>query len=483
MDAAAGSLPSHTSWRPLRIVLCPWLAFGHILPYLELAERLASRGHRVSFVSTPRNLVRLPPRRHAIDLVALPLPRVEGLPDGAECTNDVPGDKLGPLFDAFDVLAAPFAEYLAAACAAAGGERPDWVLADTLSHWASAVAYEHGVPCAMLQPTAAVIAALGCGASERAELAAASVFEQLVAVERRDVAMPRFEWEKIAALCAPFGASGMSILRRAALNLERCTIAAIRSCPEWEPDSFPLAANLLGKPLVPIGLLPPSPDGGRHSADAHGDDAAVRWLDAQPPKSVVYLALGSEVPLPVELVHELALGLELAGTRFLWALRKPGGVAEADVLPHGFEERIHGRGMVTMGWVPQITILAHGAVGAFLTHCGRSSLIEGLLHGHPLIMLPIATDQGSNARLMERRKVGLQVPRDEDNGSFDRHGVASAVQAVMVDEDTRRVFVVNALKMQEVVADKELHERYIDEFVQQLRSYITDGNSSIAAKA
>jgi hypothetical protein len=237
MDAAAGSLPSHTSWRPLRIVLCPWLAFGYILPYLELAERLASRGHRVSFVSTPRNLVRLPPRRHAIDLVALPLPRVEGLPDGAECTNDVPGDKLGPLFDAFDVLAAPFAEYLAAACAAAGGERPDWVLADTLSHWASAVAYEHGVPCAMLQPTAAVIAALGCGASERAELAAASVFEQLVAVERRDVAMPRFEWEKIAALCAPFGASGMSILRRAALNLERCKIAAIRSCPDSRSGS------------------------------------------------------------------------------------------------------------------------------------------------------------------------------------------------------------------------------------------------------
>ncbi|XP_034570011.1 UDP-glycosyltransferase 91D2 [Setaria viridis] len=342
------------------------------------------------------------------------------------------------------------------------------------------VASEHGVPCAMLQPSAAAIAALGCGASERAELAAASVFEQLVAVERRDAAMPRFEWERVAALCAPFGASGMSILRRGSLTLERCTIAAIRSCPEWELEAFPLAGKLLGKPLVPLGLLPPSPDGSR-APGVHVDDAAVRWLDAQPLKSVVYLALGSEVPLPVELVHELALGLELAGTRFLWALRKPSGVDAADVLPPGFEERTHGHGLVTMGWVPQTTILEHGAIGAFLTHCGRSSLIEGLLHGHPLIMLPIATDQGSNARLMERRKVGLQVPRDEDDGSFDRHGVASAVRAVMVDEDTRRVFVANAVKMQEIVADKELHERYIDEFVQQLRSYITDGDSSTAS--
>ncbi|TKW17316.1 hypothetical protein SEVIR_5G358700v4 [Setaria viridis] len=90
MDAAGSS---RSPSRPLRIVICPWLAFGHMLPYLELAERLASRGHHVSFVSTPRNLARLPPRRHVIDLVALSLPRVEGLPDGAESTNDVPGDR------------------------------------------------------------------------------------------------------------------------------------------------------------------------------------------------------------------------------------------------------------------------------------------------------------------------------------------------------------------------------------------------------
>ncbi|RLN18637.1 hypothetical protein C2845_PM02G01500 [Panicum miliaceum] len=64
----------------MHIVIFPWLAFGHLLPCLELAERLAARGHRVSFISTPRNLARLPPVRPAlarlVDLVALPLPRV-----------------------------------------------------------------------------------------------------------------------------------------------------------------------------------------------------------------------------------------------------------------------------------------------------------------------------------------------------------------------------------------------------------------------
>jgi hypothetical protein len=238
-------------------------------------------------------------------------------------------------------------------------------------------------------------------------------------------------------------------------------------------------------PVLPLGLLPPSDDGGRRPSGTDGSEhATLRWLDTQPPGSVVYVALGSEVPLRVEQVHELALGLEIAGTRFLWALRKPSGAAVPDddaaaSLPLGFQERTHGQGVVTTGWVPQMSILAHAAVGGFLTHCGRNSLIEGLLFGHPLVMLPIFGDQGPNARQMEAKKVGLQVARDEEDGSFDRHGVASAVRAVMLEGEASRGFVAGAARMQEVVADAERHERYIDQFVEQLRSIsYTDATSS-----
>ncbi|KAL6637246.1 hypothetical protein ACP70R_024818 [Stipagrostis hirtigluma subsp. patula] len=470
MDGGSSSSP------PLRIVIVPWLAFGHLLPYLDLAERLASRGHRVSFVSTPRNIARLPPPRPAaaprVDLVALPLPRVDGLPDGAESTNDVPPELL---WRAFDGLAAPFAEFLAAACADEG-RRPHWIVVDSFHHWAAASALEHKVPCAMLLTTAASIAS----ASSESAKPDASAAEKTAVEEERPGAVPRYESEQKAQFTSDNGESGMSIVQRCFLTLERCTLGAIRSCPEWEPDSFPLVATVLGKPVVPLGLLPPSPDGGRR-ASTNGDDAAMRWLDAQPAKSVVYVALGSEVPLPVEQVHELALGLELAGARFLWALRKPRGVLDADLLPPGFTERTHGRGLVTTGWIPQMGVLAHGAVGAFLTHCGRNSLIEGLLFGHPLIMLPIIGDQGANARLMEGKKVGLQVARDENDGSFNRQGIASAVRSVMVEEETRSLFVRNALKLQEIVADKELHERYIDEFIHKLRSYTSNGNATTAS--
>jgi hypothetical protein len=144
MAAVLSSSPQE----PLRIVIVPWLAFGHLLPYLELAERLASRGHRVSYVSTPRNLARLPPLRAAsaplVDLVALPLPRVDGLPDGAESTNDVPDDKRQLHWKAFDGLAAPFSEFMAAACADEA-TRPHWIIADSFHHWVAASAVEHKV--------------------------------------------------------------------------------------------------------------------------------------------------------------------------------------------------------------------------------------------------------------------------------------------------------------------------------------------------
>uniref|UniRef100_A0A0E0JB78 Glycosyltransferase n=1 Tax=Oryza nivara TaxID=4536 RepID=A0A0E0JB78_ORYNI len=450
---------------------------------MELAERMASRGHHVSFVSTPRNIARLPaPVASAVELVALPLPRVDGLADGAESTNDVPDDEQGLLMEAFDGLAAPFADFLAAACADDGGggrrRRPDWVIADSFHHWAAPAAARHGVPCVALLPSAAVMAAWVVPPPATSSPSPAA-------------AMPSYEWEKLKArflAATSHGASspasgGMSRATRCSLTLERCTLAAMRSCVEWEPEPFRAVAAGLGKPLVPLGLLPPSPAGSRRRRAVAGeedDDSTnplLRWLDAQPPSSVLYVALGSEVPLRVDQVHELALGLELAGARFLWALRKPrsssaasaAAAAAAAILPPGFQERTASRGVVTMGWAPQIAILEHAAVGAFLTHCGQNSLVEGISAGNPLVMLPIAGDQGPNARLMEARKVGLQVARDGVDGSFDRHGVAAAVRAAIVDEETRKVFVANALKLREVVADEELHERYIDEFIHQLR--------------
>uniref|UniRef100_A0A453DSL4 UDP-glycosyltransferases domain-containing protein n=1 Tax=Aegilops tauschii subsp. strangulata TaxID=200361 RepID=A0A453DSL4_AEGTS len=60
-------------------------------------------------------------------------------------------------------------------------------------------------------------------------------------------------------------------------------------------------------------------------ADANDEPraACLDWLDRQPPKSVIFVSFGSGGSLPTEHMRELALGLELTGQRFLWAVRSP----------------------------------------------------------------------------------------------------------------------------------------------------------------
>jgi UDP:flavonoid glycosyltransferase YjiC (YdhE family) len=137
-------------------------------------------------------------------------------------------------------------------------------------------------------------------------------------------------------------------------------------------------------------------------------------------------------------------------------------------LPPGFEERTQARGAVCTGWVPQMKALAHGAMGAFLTHCGWGSTLESFAFGLPLVMLPFIIDTPMIARAMAERGIGVEVARDESNGSFNRDGIAAAVRCVMV-EDRGKAFATNARKLQELLADEGRQEVYIDELLDHLR--------------
>ncbi|KAF0907038.1 hypothetical protein E2562_014646 [Oryza meyeriana var. granulata] len=466
----------------LHIVVFPWLAFGHMIPFLELSKRLARRGHAVTFVSTPRNAARLgviPPALSPahVRVVSLDLPAVDSLPEGAESTADVPPEKVELLKKAFDGLAAPFAAFLADACVAevreggggrrgGFGQKPDWVVVDFANGWVPPIADMHQVPCAFFSIfTAAALAFVGPKAAHDAH----------PRTEPEDFMSPppwipppstlafrRHEAVWIAAAYRP-NASGVSDIDRMWQVLEGCRLIIYRSCPEVEGHLCHLLDDLYNKPVVPAGLLLP-PDAG----DDDDIPDLIRWLDEQPARSVVYVALGTEAPLTATDVRELALGLDLAGARFLWALRKPSGGGNAgELLPEGYEERVAGRGVVETGWVPQVRVLAHAAVGAFLTHCGWGSTVESLRFGLPLVMLPFITDQGLIARAMADRGLGVEVARDDD-GSFGRDGVAAAVRRVMAEEEGK-VFAHNARELQEELEDGARQEQYVDELAKRLR--------------
>ncbi|XP_031278140.1 UDP-glycosyltransferase 71A15-like isoform X2 [Pistacia vera] len=132
----------------------------------------------------------------------------------------------------------------------------------------------------------------------------------------------------------------------------------------------------------------------------------MEWLDDQPPSSVVFLCFGSMGSFDEDQVKEIACALEQSGHRFLWSLRQPPPKGQfpipsdytnpTNVLPKGFLDRTVKIGKV-IGWAPQVSILAHKAIGGFVSHCGWNSTLESIWFGVPIATWPIGNEQQLNA--------------------------------------------------------------------------------------
>ncbi|KAJ0663065.1 putative flavonol 3-O-glucosyltransferase [Helianthus annuus] len=133
-----------------------------------------------------------------------------------------------------------------------------------------------------------------------------------------------------------------------------------------------------------------------------------RWLECQPPSLVVLLCFGSTIGFDEAQVKEIARCLEQSGHRFVWSLRRLPPPEQSfqvfpddfddprGVLPDGFLERTLGIGKV-IGWAPQVSLLAHEAVGGFMSHCGWNSMLESLWFGVLMATLPMLWEQQLNA--------------------------------------------------------------------------------------
>ncbi|PUZ54903.1 hypothetical protein GQ55_5G169200 [Panicum hallii var. hallii] len=146
----------------------------------------------------------------------------------------------------------------------------------------------------------------------------------------------------------------------------------------------------------------------------------LRWLDTQPENSVVFLSFGSMGTFPKKQLEEIAIGLEKSGQRFLWVVRSPGNpedmlrpLPEPDLdalLPEGFLGRTKDTGLVLKSWAPQVDVLRHRATGAFVTHCGWNSTLEGITAGLPLLCWPLYAEQRMNkVFIVEEMKLGVEM--------------------------------------------------------------------------
>nr|AYC63486.1 UDP-glycosyltransferase [Scoparia dulcis] len=159
------------------------------------------------------------------------------------------------------------------------------------------------------------------------------------------------------------------------------------------------------------------------------DLGCLEWLDQKEKDSVLYINFGSITPLTPEQMVEFAWGLAKSKHNFLWIIRPDLMNGKGSVLPEGFVEETKGRGLM-VGWCPQEQVLAHKAVGGFLTHCGWNSTIEMISEGVPMVCWPFFAEQQTNCRYAcAEWGIGVEI-----EGEVGRWKVEQMVRMMMEGE-------------------------------------------------
>ncbi|KAG6630942.1 hypothetical protein CIPAW_13G056200 [Carya illinoinensis] len=195
-------------------------------------------------------------------------------------------------------------------------------------------------------------------------------------------------------------------------------------------------------------------------------EACLKWLNDHPKGSVVYVSFGSLAALEAEQTQELAWGLRMSNSYFLWVVR----ASEEAKLPKNFMEETSEKGFV-VHWCPQLQVLEHEAVGCFVTHCGWNSTLEALSFGVPMVAMPQWTDQSTNAKvIMDIWKMGLKPPVDE-KGLVRREAIEHCIREIMEGERGKEI-KKNAFKWRklakEAVDKGGSSDKNIEEFVAKL---------------
>ena len=423
----------------ITVLVLPWLAHGHISPYLELAKRLVNRNFHVYFCSTPANLISVKPKFHSthlknslyttnIEFIELHLPELPGLPSHLHTTNGLPPHLMPTLKKAFDMSSSPnfmgLLENLG----------PDLVIYDFIQPWAPLLASQMNIPAVEFLTISA------------------SMMSFCLHLTRKSTGSEKFPFPAIYLRDYEVG-KFVKLLESSANDikdkdrLEQCSdrsfnVVLLRTFPEIEAKYMHYFSGLLGndKKIVPVGSLVDDEDD--HETD--GDDQVMRWLNRKErSEPVVFVSFGSEFFLTKDDIREIAKGLEVSGVDFIWVIRFPVGSdpkTEMDeALPKGYLKRVKDKGFVLEGWAPQRAILKSQRVNGFVSHCGWSSVMESMRFGVPIIAMPMNLDQPMNARLVEEIGVGVEVKREGIGGRIRGEELGEVIRKVLVEESGERV--------------------------------------------
>ncbi|XP_042407653.1 flavonol 3-O-glucosyltransferase UGT89B1-like [Zingiber officinale] len=377
----------------LHLLLFPFPAQGHLIPLLDLAHHLSVRHHRLTLtvVVTPANLPllhRFLASTPSASPLVLPLPSSPTLPPGVEHVRQLRAANSSP---AALIRALSSLRSAVVAWARSCPHPPTALISDWFLGWTNNLATDLSVPNLVFYCSNA-FAVSAIDFLWRTMPSASASHVTLSALP----STPSFPYSRLPAIIRGYvaGDPDWEFTRESFLAIPAAWGAAINTFAALDDRYLAHLRRSFGHDRVwavgPIQLeAAPSDRGGATSISA---EEVTAWLDACPPRSVVYICFGSQYTETAAEIGAIAAALERSGVRFVWVI---GSGAD---LPEGFEAGE--MGMLIRGWAPQAAILGHAGVGAFVTHCGWNSVMEAAATGVLLLTWPMTAEQFLNAWLL-----------------------------------------------------------------------------------
>ncbi|CAK9168473.1 unnamed protein product [Ilex paraguariensis] len=450
---------SHSKTNTVHVVAVPYPGRGHINPMMNLCKLIISDyNFLITFVITEEWLgfigseVKPPNIRFATIPNVLPseLVRAANMPTFIEAV--------------FTKMEEPFEQLLTRL------EPPaTLIIADTFLKWVVDVGNRRNIPVASLWTMPASVFSIfyhfdllvqnGHFPAELADRGEERVDYIPGISSIRLVDLPTIIYSKdqrllrLALLAFPHVSKAQYLLFTSIFELESQVINALK-------PKFSIPIYSLG-PVIPyFNLKDNSSYTTSHSNE--GNHNHFKWLDSQPPNSVLYVSLGSFLSVSSAQMEEIAAGLHDSGVRYLWVAR-----GDASRL----NERCGDLGMI-VPWCDQLKVLCQSAVGGFWTHCGWNSTMESVFAGVPMLTVPILMDQVPTSKfIVEDWKLGWELKREmgEEN-LLKREEIAKLVKRFMDSENTERTEMLRRAKKfqemcQEAIAGGGSSERNLTAFI------------------
>jgi zeaxanthin glucosyltransferase len=178
------------------------------------------------------------------------------------------------------------------------------------------------------------------------------------------------------------------------------------------------------------------------SRERKAEDPA-RLTELSGGKRIIYASLGSQTITYGEIGHiffatilEVMLCKEMQDFHLILSVGQENDTRQWDHVPSN---------VTVVNWISQLTVLKVASVAVI--HGGLGTVKECIYYGVPMVVLPIARDQPSNARRVEGHQLGLIHPADKITTSTLLSVILQVIGSKAIKEGVR--------KMQKLFRDKE----------------------------